>query len=218
MALRLVSAVTVGAVLVPALALAVGTPALPRLHPGAVSPHPTYVRAVEPAMLALSVTAPADAPSSAHLGGARAGSGIVFDARGYAVTVSYVVLDATRIQARTRDGTIVEARLVGVDFDTGLAVIRLEGAGPWPTAPLGDSRDMLEGALVGTIGVDEDNELVYAAATLAGVRRFSAFFIRDSDTGFSAKFEVPASDLQRLRLRNKINSGRLRRDEAHGQQ
>jgi S1-C subfamily serine protease len=168
--------VVVAAVLVPGLALAVPRPPAPRLHPSAVSPLPSYVRKVEPAVVALSVTAPEDAPSSVRLGARRAGSGVIFDDRGYVVTVSYLVLDAMRIEARTRDGAAIEARLVGVDLDTGLAVVRLGGAGPWPAAALGDSRDIVQGAVAGTVGVDEENELVHAQATLTGVRRFSAFW------------------------------------------
>jgi S1-C subfamily serine protease len=172
---RLLS-VAAALVLLPALALAVPRPLQPRHHPDRVSPLPTYIRAVEPAVVSLSVTAPEDAPSSARLGARRAGSGVLFDARGYAVTVSYLVLDAQRIEARTRAGAAVDARLVGVDLDTGLAVVRLDGPGPWPAATLGDSRDMRPGAVTGTVGADEDNELVHAAATLKGVRRFSAFW------------------------------------------
>ena len=168
--------VVVAAVLFPSLALAVSRPPAPRLHPSAVSPLPTYVRNVEPAVVALSVTAPETAPSSARLGARRAGTGVIFDDRGYVVTVSYLVLDAERIEARTRDGASIDARLVGVDLDTGLAVVRLVGAGPWPAARLGDSRDMIQGAVTGTVGVDEDNDLVHAQATLTGVRRFSAFW------------------------------------------
>lgn len=173
---RCVSIVAAAIVLVPALALAVPRPPAPRLHPSSVSPLPTYVRRVQPAVVALSVTAPAEAPSSARLGARRAGSGVIFDARGYLVTVSYLVLDAVRIEARTRAGATVEGRLVGVDLDTGLAVVRLDGAGPWPAAALGDSRDMIPGAVAGTVGADEDNELVHVAATVNGVRRFSAFW------------------------------------------
>lgn len=173
---RLLSVAAAALVLVPALALAVPRAPAPRLHPRAVSPLPTYVRAVQPAVVALSVTAPAEAPSSARLGARRAGSGVIFDARGYVVTVSYLVLDATRIEARTRDGATVPARLVGADLDTGLAVVRLGGDGPWPAAALGDSDGMTEGAVAGMVGADEDNELVHTAATLRAVRRFSAFW------------------------------------------
>ena len=71
--------VVVAAVLVPGVALAVPRPPAPRLHPSDVSALPTYVRKIEPAVVALSVTAPEDAPSSARLGARRAGSGVIFD-------------------------------------------------------------------------------------------------------------------------------------------
>jgi len=161
--------------LVPPLpAVAVTRPSPPRLPPNAVSPLPSYVRRVEPAVVGLRVKARADAPSSQRLGARRAGSGVIFDARGYAVTVSYLVVDAQRIEAQLRDGRTVPAQLVGVDLETGLAVVRLVGAGPWPTAELGDSRDLVAGTRTGTVGMDEDDDLVHAASAIEGVRRFSA--------------------------------------------
>lgn len=99
---------------------------------------------------------------------------MIFDARGYVVTVSYLVLDAERIEARTRDDRRVPGRLVGLDLNSGLAVVRLDGDGPWPAAVLGDSRDLAAGATTGMVGVDEDNDLVHAAGAVQGVRRFAA--------------------------------------------
>jgi S1-C subfamily serine protease len=155
-------------------ALAVTRPPLPRLAPNAVSPLPSYVRRVEPAVAGLRVKAQPDAPSSQRLGARRAGSAVIFDARGYAVTVSYLVIDAESIEAQLRDGRLVNAQLVGIDLESGLAVVRLVGVGPWPTASLGDSRDLVPGARTGTVAMDEDDELVQAASTIEGVRRFSA--------------------------------------------
>src|SRR6266513_1793744 len=131
-------------------ALAVTRPALPRLAPGAVSPLPSYVRRVEPAVAGLRVRARADAPSSQRLGARRAGSAVIFDARGYAVTVAYLILDAESMEAQLRDGRLVPAHLVGLDLESGLAGVRLDGAGPWPVATLGDSRDVTPGARTGT--------------------------------------------------------------------
>lgn len=171
------AAVIVGVLLVPVgLALARPTARDARLHPGAVSALPSFVQRVEPAVLGLHVRAAEDRPSSARLGGRRFGSAVVFDPRGYAVTVSYVVLDAVRIEARLRDGRTVPAQLAGLDLDTGLAVVRLEGPGPWPAAELRPSNDLRAGAITGTVGVDEDGELVHATTTLESVRRFSAFW------------------------------------------
>jgi len=149
-------------------------PAAPRLAPNTVSPLPSYVRRAEPAVVGLRVKARADAPSSQRLGARRAGSAVIFDARGYAVTVTYLVVDAETMETQLRDGRLVPARLVGMDLESGLAVLQLEGEGPWPVATLGDSRDLRAGTRTGTVAVDEDDDLVHAASMIESVRRFSA--------------------------------------------
>jgi S1-C subfamily serine protease len=157
---RRLTVALLSALLLPALALARPIPRDVRPHPGDLPAVPSYVERVEPAIVGLHVRAPADRPSSARLGARRFGSGIVFDPRGYAVTVTYIVLDAVSIEARTRDGRTVPARLIGLDLDTGLAVVALEGPGPWPAAELRSSSDVL----------------VHATTTLQAVRRFAAFW------------------------------------------
>ena len=171
-------AVTLGAALLVPVSLALARPAArdARPHPNDLQAVPSYVQRVEPALVGLHVQAAEDRPSSARLGARRFGTGIVFDTRGYAVTVSYVVLDAIRIEAHLRDGRTAPARLVGLDLDTGLAVVRLEGAGPWRAAELRPSADLRVGAVTGTVGVDEDGDLVHVTTTLKSVRRFSAFW------------------------------------------
>jgi len=161
---------------VPVLAGAAPRAEAPRFDPRQTSALPSYVQRVEPALLGLSVRADPARPSSARLGAQRFGTGVLFDARGYAVTVSYAVLDAFAIEARLRDGRAVRARLVGLDLDSGLAVVKLEGDGPWPVAELAPSTDLDVGAVTGTAGVDEDGDLVHATTTLKAVRRFSAFW------------------------------------------
>ena len=171
-------AVTLGAALLVPVSLALARPAArdARPHPNDLPAVPSYVQRVEPALVGLHVQAAEDRPSSARLGARRFGTGIVFDTRGYAVTVSYVVLDAIRIEAHLRDGRTAPARLVGLDLDTGLAVVRLEGTGPWRAAELRPSADLRVGAVTGTVGVDEDGDLVHVTTTLQSVRRFSAFW------------------------------------------
>lgn len=160
----------------PGLAAAVGRRAEPRLAPRDVSDVPSYVRRIEPAIVALRVRADETAPSSARLGSERFATGIVFDPRGYALTVSYALLDAQRVEVRTRGGQSVRARLVGIDLETGLGVVKLEGAGPWPAATLGQSSDVPIGGLTGTIGVDEDNDLAWVTSRLQDIRRFSGYW------------------------------------------
>jgi S1-C subfamily serine protease len=148
----------------------------PRLHPREVSALPSFVRRVEPAVVALHVKNDQKANSSVRLGTRRFGSGVIFDQRGYVVTVSYLLLDAVSIEAKGRDGRSVPARVVGLDLDNGLGVVKLDGAGPWTAAALGDSHTVAAGARTGTVGVDEDNDLVQVSGSVHAVRRFSAYW------------------------------------------
>ena len=160
----------------PGLAFAIGRAREPRLHPRDVADVPSYIRRVEPAIIALRVQARADAPSSARLGPKRFATGVIFDARGYALTVSYALLDAERIEAQTRQGRTVSAKLSAIDLETGLGVVKLEGEAPWPVARLGHSSDVQVGSLSGTVGVDEDNDLAWVQSRVEGIRRFSAYW------------------------------------------
>ena len=67
------------------------------------------------------------------------GSGVIFDAEGLLLTNAHVVEGADTLQVELTDGRSVAAKVVGKDSLTDLAVVRLEGKGPWPTAALGDS-------------------------------------------------------------------------------
>jgi S1-C subfamily serine protease len=146
-----------------------------RPDPRQFSPLPSYLQRVEPAVVGIRVEAPRDRPSSRTLGTERWGSGIIVDsAAGYVLTVSYVLLDASRIEVSLRDGRRVPARLVGLDLEVGVGVAQLLGTGPWPAAQLGDSRRITTGQVVGTVGVDDDGRLVGVAGRVDAVRPFSA--------------------------------------------
>src|SRR5262249_26525147 len=126
----IVSLLLLGA-LAPAAVLATPREGEYRLHPKDVAPDPSYVRRVAPAIVAVRVRSDPNAASSARLGSRRFATGIIFDARGYVVTVSYALTDAVSIEAQLRDGRSVDARLIALDLETGLGVAKLEGPGPW---------------------------------------------------------------------------------------
>jgi len=80
------------------------------------------------------------------------GSGVIIDASGIALTNAHVVERATDIEVVTAEGKKHKAKLVGIDKRTDLAVLRLQGGGPYPSAVLGDSDRVKVGDWVLAIG------------------------------------------------------------------
>ncbi len=79
------------------------------------------------------------------------GSGVIIDSRGYIVTNFHVIDGASEIIVTLADGEKVEAKLVGADQQTDLAVLKIE-ADNLPVAVLGDSTKLRTGELVVAIG------------------------------------------------------------------
>ncbi|HET6689578.1 MAG TPA: trypsin-like peptidase domain-containing protein [Miltoncostaeaceae bacterium] len=85
--------------------------------------------------------------------GGRLGSGFVVDRRGRVLTNAHVVDDAKEAQVRFDDGTETDARVLGADESTDLAVLQVErtAAGVTPL-PLGRSGALSVGDAVIAIG------------------------------------------------------------------
>jgi S1-C subfamily serine protease len=139
-------------------------------------PAPAYVERVQPALVWIGVGVPPDRPSALTLGPVRWGSGVIFDSAGYVVTVSYVLMDAEVIRVVLRDGRVVPGKLVGLDLEHGLGVLKLEGDGPWPAAVLGDSTKVSVGQATATLGVDENNALAVTQGSVQEVRSFAGYW------------------------------------------
>lgn len=83
------------------------------------------------------------------------GSGVVVDAKGFIVTNRHVVEKADRVQVRLQDdppGVQHDAKVIGTDQETDLAVIKIDVDHPLPVAKLGNSDSMQVGDWVLAVG------------------------------------------------------------------
>jgi hypothetical protein len=81
------------------------------------------------------------------------GSGVIVDAeRGYVLTNNHVVENASSIQIATKDGQRFNAKIVGRDPPTDVAVIQIQNGSGLKALPLGDSDKLEVGDFVVAIG------------------------------------------------------------------
>src|SRR5438105_7458768 len=93
------------------------------------------------------------------------GSGIVISPDGLVLTNSHVVGSSKEIRLRDVEGHVGDARVLGVDPDTDLALLRANGVRDLPYAALGNSKTLRRGQLVIAIG----NPLGFESTVTAGV-------------------------------------------------
>ena len=92
----------------------------------------------------------------------RAGSGVVFRNDGHVLTNAHVVSGATTITATTASGHTVSAHVVGTDDDTDLAVLKLDGSGPFTPAVLGTTDGTAVGDPAVAVGAEVSSGVVSA--------------------------------------------------------
>ena len=80
------------------------------------------------------------------------GSGVIVDRAAHVITNHHVIASADLIRAQLADGRIAEARIVGRDPDTDLAILQLNLKGDVPVMPLGHSDKLRVGDVVLAIG------------------------------------------------------------------
>jgi serine protease Do len=145
------------------------------------------IKAVGPAVVA--VDARGSAPGGGFLGrGERTvqgqGSGFVVEADGLVVTNHHVIADARAVQVRLSDGRSFQAKVVGSDPATDLALLRLEGASGLPVVMLGKSATLEVGDWVVAMGNPMGLDHSATVGIISGKGRGSLGLYRDSYIDF----------------------------------
>ncbi len=96
---------------------------------------------------------------------AGSGSGVIISSDGLALTNSHVVQGSRTVNLITLEGRDLQARVLGDDPDTDLALLRVEADVSLPAARLGDSSKLRRGQIAIAIG----NPLGFDATVTAGV-------------------------------------------------
>jgi serine protease Do len=104
------------------------------------------------------------APQGPNVVRPQSGSGFVIEGDGQILTNYHVIQNAERIMVKFSDGRSLQARVLGVDPDTDIALIKVD-ARNLPVAPMGDSETLRVGEWVCAIG----NPLAYEHTVTVGV-------------------------------------------------
>ena len=93
------------------------------------------------------------------------GSGVIIHSDGYVVTNAHVVSGATEITVWLSDKTKLSGKVISIDSDHDLAVVRIEAKRPLPHITMGTSSDLMIGETVIAVG----NPLGYSHTLTTGV-------------------------------------------------
>jgi serine protease Do len=81
-----------------------------------------------------------DSPDQGEQAERSLGSGVIVDKKGFILTNNHVIDQATKIQVQLNDDqTLYTAKVVGIDKETDLAIIKIDAGKDLPTAQLGNS-------------------------------------------------------------------------------
>lgn len=123
----------------------------------------------------------------------NSGSGIIFNSSGLIVTNYHVINNSTKIIVKLTSGRILEAKIIGVDQRSDLAVIKIN-AENLPVAKFGDSSRVQAGDLAVAIGnpLGEDFAGTVTSGIISAVNR--KIKMTDDSTGETTMYNVIQTD------------------------
>jgi serine protease Do len=124
------------------------------------------------------------------------GSGFIVDKTGYIMTNYHVVEDSSRITVQLHSGEEFLAKIVGMDEETDLAVLKIEAGRELPVVKLGDSEKAKVGDWVLAIGSPFGLSQTVTAGIVSQVKRETPY-----------TFEFPKKFIQTDAAINRGNSG-----------
>lgn len=80
------------------------------------------------------------------------GSGVITTADGLILTAAHVTQGADEITVVFPDGEQVPGKVLGANYSKDIAMVRIEGKGPWPFAEMGESKSLAAGDWVLALG------------------------------------------------------------------
>ena len=98
------------------------------------------------------------------------GSGVIISDDGYIVTNNHVIEDATKLRVKLNDGRKFDAKVIGTDPTTDVALIKVEGK-DLPTIPFGNSEGLRLGEWVLAIGSPFDLQSTITAGIVSAKAR-----------------------------------------------
>ncbi len=104
------------------------------------------------------------------------GSGFIVDSKGYILTNEHVVEGATRITVGLQSGEKYRGRVIGIDEETDVAVIKIDSAQNLPTVTLGDSNAAQVGDWVLAIGSPFGLDQTVTAGIISKKERETPYF------------------------------------------
>jgi len=113
---------------------------------------PEIAEKVKPTVVGIVVTVAQQSYFGEVREGEAVGTGIIMTSDGYILTNAHVVEGARKLMIHFADGKIEEARLIGMDSTSDIAVIKVDTNYDLPAAEFGDSDSIIVGEVAVAIG------------------------------------------------------------------